>query len=91
MVRKSIEDLDKFKDEKPLMDLMYNIRTNDESITCYDNLSNTLTNIPYIKKEDRIKEQQQEQKQQEQKQQHKDKEEKKKSKSNTTSNTSNTT
>jgi hypothetical protein len=90
MVRKSIEDLDKFKDEKPLMDLMYNIRTNDESITCYDNLSNTLTNVPYIKKEDRIKEQQK-QKQQEQKQQQKDKEEKKKSKSNTTSNTSNTT
>jgi hypothetical protein len=45
MVRKSI---DPDPSSNSVMDLMYNIRTNDESITCYDNISNSLTDITYI-------------------------------------------
>ena len=84
MARKTIEDLDRFKDTEPLMDKMYFIRTRDETITCHDNKTGSLTNIPYVKKEDRIKEEE------------KDKKKGKKSKSNksntnTTSDTSTTT
>jgi hypothetical protein len=83
MARRSIEDLDRKKDTELLMDLMYNVRTSDETITCRDNITGSLTDIPYIRKEDRKKE--------------KEEKNKNKSKSNkskttpTTSNTSNTT
>jgi hypothetical protein len=51
MARKSIEDLDRNKDTEPLMDLMYSIDTSHKAITCRDNISNTLTDIPYIPKD----------------------------------------
>jgi hypothetical protein len=51
MTKKSIEDLDRNKDTDPLMDLMYSIDTSHKAITCRDNISNTLTDIPYIPKD----------------------------------------
>ncbi len=55
MARKSIEDLDRNKDTEPLMDLMYSIDTSHKAITCRDNISNTLTDIPYIQKDKKKK------------------------------------
>jgi hypothetical protein len=55
MARKSIEDLDRNKDTEPLMDLMYSIDTSHKAITCRDNITNTLTDIPYTSRKDREK------------------------------------